>query len=178
MLAFCSRIYMSRCASLVMSYYLDINFSGLDNFLSAIPAAINIARMPARIIQSLHFWQKQAQTTIFEHFKILFKVDTQFKMANSGKRPRVIFQNFWATYACLCNNAQVDQKFNNELKPPEDYRFLRRDLFKLYQRVHRPFIPGWNSAFFSSVTMIEKCQPCYGDKDVVITQAALYSYKI
>ena len=80
MLAFCSRIYMSRCASLVMSYYLDINFSGLDNFLSAIPAAINIARMPARIIQSLHFWQKQAQTTIFEHFKILFKVDTQFKI--------------------------------------------------------------------------------------------------
>lgn len=85
MLAFCSRIYMSRCASLVMSYYLDINFSGLDNFLSAIPAAINIARMPARIIQSLHFWQKQAQTTIFEHFKILFKVDTQFKKANSEK---------------------------------------------------------------------------------------------
>ena len=95
MLAFCSRIYMSRCASLVMSYYLDINFSGLDNFLSAIPAAINIARMPARIIQSLHFWQKQAQTTIFEHFKILFKVDTQFKMANSGRRPRVKFQNFF-----------------------------------------------------------------------------------
>ena len=57
-----------------MSYYLDINFSGLDNFLSAIPAAINIARMPARMIHSLHFWQKQAQTTIFEHFKILFKV--------------------------------------------------------------------------------------------------------
>ena len=89
---FCSRIYMSRwCASLVMSYYLDINFSGLDNFLSAIPAAINIARMPARIIHSLHFWQKQAQTTIFEHFKILFKValDSQLKMENSEKKSRV-----------------------------------------------------------------------------------------
>ena len=80
-------------ASLVMSYYLDINFSGLDNFLSAIPAAINIARMPARIIQSLHFWQKQAQTTIFEHFKILFKValDSQLKMVNFVTKSRVKF---------------------------------------------------------------------------------------
>ena len=77
---------MSRCASLVMSYYLDINFSGLDNFLSAIPAAINIARMPARMIHSLHFWQKQAQTTIFEHFKILFKValNNEHEIINFG----------------------------------------------------------------------------------------------
>ena len=69
-----------------MSYYLDINFSGLDNFLSAIPAAINIARMPARMIHSLHFWQKQAQTTIFEHFKILFKValNNEHEIMNFG----------------------------------------------------------------------------------------------
>ena len=38
--------------------------------------------------------------------------------------------------------------------------------------------PWMEFVIFSSVTMIEKCQPCYGDKDVVISQAALYSYTI
>ena len=32
--------------------------------------------------------------------------------------------------------------------------------------------------FFECNNDTEKCQPCYRDKDVVITQAALYSYKI
>ena len=113
-----------------MSYYLDINFSGLDNFLSAIPAAINIARMPARMIQSLHFWQKQAQTTIFEHFKFFLKVDLAVK--STGRFDSKIY-GLIGNFTVLAWNYSVLTK--NERFSTENIRSIAQNIRSLSENI-------------------------------------------
>lgn len=109
---------------------------------------------------------------------------------------------FWTTYA-LCRR-QIPRKGKFRLRCVGSSKLLKNRLFdaksikfsKYYAEInfvipHR--LSGYLNCtnvrsvllslggirhFFECDNDTEKCQPCYRDKDVVITQAALYSYKI